>query len=69
MDPLSRSALTEKHGKHDGFPCRAWLVAIVAGKPQTPSVKGVREANAKTCSFPDGPLQESFGMLPTDATV
>ena len=30
MDPLSRSALTEKHGKHDGFPCRAWLVAIVA---------------------------------------
>ena len=71
VDPLSRSALTEKHGKHDGFPCPPERLAsgnCRAEKPQTPSAKGSRGANAKDLLFSRWPIAGKFWNA-TDATV
>jgi hypothetical protein len=55
------------------FPVRpnAWLMAIVALKNlRHQASKAAEKQMQKFCSFPDGPLHESFGMLAaTDATV
>ena len=47
MDPLSRSALTEKHGKHDGFPCPPERLASGNCRGKTSDTKRQRRQRSK----------------------